>query len=683
MAQLLGCGIGNERGEAPALEFQVFVCVAEHMQDRAVARDKHPGRREPIEDRVIGLGEPAPRRRAFGWAGRAAGRQRKRQVRVQRRLVAQRGGRQQSQRFAQAHIAQLAENAPVLVDRAELVAQLAHGLARPEKQNSIPIEREMEQHQRHALRHLVEIDQQVAAADQVHPGEGRILEQVVRAEDHEAPQLRLDLILAAIEVEIALQQFRIERFGDRLAIDAAAGPLEGGTVDVGRKHLGVEFDAFLARIFLQRDRDRIGFLARRAAGHPNSHLALRRHVRHDLGKRFFRKHAEGLGIAEIRRDPDQQILAQEVDFVRLPRQLRRVGRKIVDMRHLRAAADPTPDRRFLVVAEIGAAPPLQQLQNLTLGIDQAAVVDRLVGKGQRVAVENALDETRQLLRRRGRTREIPLDERSRHAVEPRRRRVLREHHAACVADRRGPQGSVGAGAGEDDGDRLVGLVARKRLQEGVDREVQMSLLVLLFQEQKTLLDDQRLLRRPQVDHIRLNRESALCSADTHARAAGEQFVHHGREIRRQMLDDDEGGPAFGPHRLEEQLQRLEPAGRGADRHDGDRGSQSRRDFDFRRGVRLQRRRVAAGPLGRVDFLGLAIASAFGLAGHLLSSREFAKHMGETDRSEPPNATHTNDSSPPATDATGGPITGFRGRRYVAAALVSSPWTRPSRRCVAA
>ena len=47
----------------------------------------------------------------------------------------------------------------------------------------------------------------------------------------------------------------------------------------------------------------------------------------------------------------------------------------------------------------------------------------------------------------------------------------------------------------------------------------------------------------------------------------EQLVHQALEVGRQVLDDDEGHPACRRQGVEEALERLEPAGGGADADD--------------------------------------------------------------------------------------------------------------------
>jgi hypothetical protein len=63
---------------------------------------------------------------------------------------------------------------------------------------------------------------------------------------------------------------------------------------------------------------------------------------------------------------------------------------------------------------------------------------------------------------------------------------------------------------------------------------------------------------------------ALALRDRNRRHAGEAFqqlVHQALEVRRQVLDDDEGHARIDRHGAEKALQRLQPAGRRADADD--------------------------------------------------------------------------------------------------------------------
>ena len=63
MPQLFGSRVGDERLEASALELQILMRGAEHMQNGAVARDEDAGRGKAIENRIIRFCQSPPMRR--------------------------------------------------------------------------------------------------------------------------------------------------------------------------------------------------------------------------------------------------------------------------------------------------------------------------------------------------------------------------------------------------------------------------------------------------------------------------------------------------------------------------------------------------------------------------------------------------------------------------------------------
>ena len=80
---------------------------------------------------------------------------------------------------------------PLLVHHGEERAVFVHRLRRAEKQRALGPQREVKDFQRAGLRVAVEVDEQVAAGDEVQPGEGRVLEQIVQGEKHVSRTSRL------------------------------------------------------------------------------------------------------------------------------------------------------------------------------------------------------------------------------------------------------------------------------------------------------------------------------------------------------------------------------------------------------------------------------------------------------------------------------------------------------------
>ena len=224
----------------------------------------------------------------------------------------------------------------------------------------------MEQWQQLLLQFGLEIDQQVATTQQVEPGEGWVHHQVLRREDDHLADLVVHPIAVLVLHEIPPQALLADVGGDVGGIDAGARLVDGVMVEVGGEDLQVE--ACRGREFLQHfaedDGERVGLLARGAAGRPRpQHGALGvggQQRGEDLGAQLL----PDLGVAEEAGDADQQLLEQEVGFLRVVAQ---VAHEVADVGELvqpHAALDAAVERALLVVREVMAGACAQQHQHL-------------------------------------------------------------------------------------------------------------------------------------------------------------------------------------------------------------------------------------------------------------------------------------------------------------------------------
>ena len=112
-------------------------------------------------------------------------------------------------------------------------------------------------------------------------------------------------------------------------------------------------------------------------------------------------------------------------------------------------------------------------------------------------------------------------------------------------------------------------------EEEIDRQAQAPGRRRLEQVQHPVQDGQVLVGRDHVDAVRLDLHPVLDLDDRHGGGALEQLRQHALVRRVQVLDDDEGHAAALRHVLAKLLERLQPAGRGADADDGERALRSR------------------------------------------------------------------------------------------------------------
>ena len=146
-----------------------------------------PGGREPRQQQVIGL------------SLRLAGRQRPSKA-VRRAGHPPRGPTSSGSRDPVA-LARLDEDAVLLVQRREQIAKAADRLALPEKEVPRLAETVMQHRDDPPLQIDIEVDEHVAAADQIELGEGRVPREVVLDEDAEVANALADAVPAFDPIE--------------------------------------------------------------------------------------------------------------------------------------------------------------------------------------------------------------------------------------------------------------------------------------------------------------------------------------------------------------------------------------------------------------------------------------------------------------------------------------------------
>jgi hypothetical protein len=227
---------------------------------------------------------------------------------------------------------------PLVVHGFEVVGHLAGGFAGSQQQDTLGVEREVEQLQRFFLQHRLKIDEQVAAAQQVDVGEGRILDNVVACEYHQFADVAPDLEVVRPAVEIPGEQFGGKVRGDAFGVFAGAGPLQCVAVDVGGENFDVHVPSQLHQALPDDDCQGIGLLPGGATGHPDPQLSFIR-VLQQSRKPVFPDFVKGLGVSEKTGDADEQLPVEGRHLTRVGFQVGDIFPQAVDLVDRHAALD--------------------------------------------------------------------------------------------------------------------------------------------------------------------------------------------------------------------------------------------------------------------------------------------------------------------------------------------------------
>ena len=170
------------------------------------------------------------------------------------------------------------------VKRSEDIREGADGLGAPQKQDTARIQAVVKQRQELFLQFRGQIDQQVAADQDIQLGKGGIHDDVLGGEGHHLADLFADPVVVVLQDKKTLQPFRRDIHGDVGRIDPLAGlvdriPVKVGGKDLQRDVLGL-FGLF--HRLLEDDRQRIGLLTGRTTGRPGPQCTAGRTPCYDL-----------------------------------------------------------------------------------------------------------------------------------------------------------------------------------------------------------------------------------------------------------------------------------------------------------------------------------------------------------------------------------------------------------------
>ncbi len=214
------------------------------------------------------------------------------------------------------------------------------------------------------LHRPIQVDQEVAAGNQIEVRERWIADDVVRGEQHELAQLTPDPVATRLPQEEALQALLGEIGDVRVRIE---GLSRGGNrllVEIGGEHLDLRLLDRTLSLLGEQHGNRIGLLAGGARRHPDANLIVAALVLDDLRQHLRRQRVERQRVAEEIRDADEQFLHQRHRFLGVLAQEPGVGLEIRKVPQVDAASHPPMHRARLVIREIVTGANAEHVENL-------------------------------------------------------------------------------------------------------------------------------------------------------------------------------------------------------------------------------------------------------------------------------------------------------------------------------
>ena len=263
----------------------------------------------------------------------------------------------------QPRVTTLAIDPPLLVERIELVDEIVGRLARAQEQHAVCVQAKVKQRQRLALRPGLQVDEQVAAADEVELGERCVSQHVVLGKHDHAPQLTRYAIAIVLRHEEASDSILAERPDRGGRVQTDPGKVERGSMRIGSEDLRVERLLGAIHRLEQQDAERVGLFAGRTAGHPQAQLGPVRGLGDELRDDLALEQRKRLGVAEERGHADQQVAIERLELGVIALQTSDVVADVIGRLELNASLDSPRDGARLVGGEVDAVLRLQQREH--------------------------------------------------------------------------------------------------------------------------------------------------------------------------------------------------------------------------------------------------------------------------------------------------------------------------------
>ena len=126
------------------------------------------------------------------------------------------------------------------------------------------------------MQRRIQVDQEIAAGQEVQFRERGIREDVVRCKDHHIPNFFGDTIAMILFEKEPRQTIGPDVGGNPFRIEAHTGGLNGLRVQIRRKYLDLAPFRRALEAFVEEDAQRIGFLTARTARDPHADVLVHR-----------------------------------------------------------------------------------------------------------------------------------------------------------------------------------------------------------------------------------------------------------------------------------------------------------------------------------------------------------------------------------------------------------------------
>src|ERR1700722_4232980 len=368
----------------------------------------------------------------------------------------------------------------LLVDLAERFRSRLHALRASQQKITARVQSVVKGGQHLLLQRDAQIDEEIAATDEIYSRERRIPRDVLNRKDTNIAHLLADLIAVIGLREKLLQALRRNIRGNVLRILAVARHLNGFLADVGRENLnGHSRDGFQG--LQQQYGDRVRLFASGAAGNPDTNrqigLALVQNIRDDVALEIL----ESFRVPEEGRHIDQQVAIQRLHFRVIGFQALQVGSRGLQFVQNHAALDAPAERTGFVLREVNSGGALYTTEDAS----QLRFVRQRFRffLGMRAAHVRMAGDARQFFgdlgRRKHKVRRAELSAgAARHVRVFRALLVLRERDAPFGFDGCQPQRTVGAGTRKNYTDGLAFSPLRQGAEESVDHHTMTMLLLI-------------------------------------------------------------------------------------------------------------------------------------------------------------------------------------------------------------